>query len=135
VRSAEKLAQNPADKETIGFLLGGMYERQKKYEQAEQAFKGVLALNPQNAPALNYFGYMLGDRGVRLDEAAEMLRRALVADPHNAAYLESMSSILYQQNTLPGAESSTRKPIGSYSHDPTMLSHLGDVLAKGGRNE
>ena len=43
VRSAEKLAQNPSDKETVGFLLGGMYERQKKYEQAEQAFKGVLA--------------------------------------------------------------------------------------------
>ena len=135
VRSAEKLAQNPADKETIGFLLGGMYERQKKYEQAEQAFKGVLALNPQNAPALNYFGYMLGDRGVRLDEAADMLRRALDADPNNAAYLDSMGWILYKQNKLPEAESYIRKAIGRDSHDPTMLSHLGDVLAKGGRNE
>ena len=135
VRSAEKLAQNPADKETIGFLLGGMYERQKKYEQAEQALKGVLALNPQNAPALNYFGYMLGDRGVRLDEAADMLRRALDADPNNAAYLDSMGWILYKQNKLPEAESYIRKAIGRDSHDPTMLSHLGDVLAKGGRNE
>jgi tetratricopeptide (TPR) repeat protein len=135
VRSAEKLAQNPADKETLGFVLGGMYERQKKYEQAEQAFKGVLALDPQNAPALNYFAYMLADRGVRLDEAADMLRRALDADPTNAAYLDSMGWIFYKQNKLPEAENYIRKAIERDSHDPTMLSHLGDVLAKSGRTE
>ena len=131
-RSAEKLAQNPAEKETVGFLFGGMYERQKKYEQAEQAFKGVLAINPRNAPTLNYFGYMLADRGVRLDEAADMLRRALELDPNNAAYLDSMGWIFYKQNNLGEAESYIRKAVERDSHDPTMLSHLGDVLAKSG---
>jgi tetratricopeptide (TPR) repeat protein len=135
VRSAEKLAQNSGEKETLGFLLGGMYERQKKYEQAEQAFKNVLALNPQNAPALNYFGYMLADRGVRLDEATDLLRRALDIEPNNAAYLDSMGWIFYKQNKLPEAESYIRKAIDHDSHDPTMLSHLGDVLAKSGRSE
>lgn len=135
VRSAEKFAQSPTDKETVGFLLGGMYERQKKYEQAEQAFKGVLSLNPQNAPALNYFGYMLADRGVRLDEAADMLKRALEVDPANAAYLDSMGWIFYKQNKLPEAENYIRKAVDRDSHDPTMLSHLGDVLAKSGRTE
>jgi tetratricopeptide (TPR) repeat protein len=135
VRSAEKLARNPSDKETVGFLLGGMYERQKKYEQAEQAFKGVLTVNPQNAPTLNYFGYMLADRGVRLDEAADMVRRALDSDPTNAAYLDSMGWIFYKQNKLGEAESYLRKAIDRDSHDPTMLTHLGDVLAKSGRTE
>lgn len=135
VHSAEKFAQSPTDKETVGFLLGGMYERQKKYEQAEQAFKGVLALNPQNAPALNYFGYMLADRGVRLDEAADMLKRALDVDPANAAYLDSMGWIFYKQNKLPEAENYIRKAVDRDSHDPTMLSHLGDVLAKSGHTE
>lgn len=132
VRSAEKLAQNPADKETVNFLMGGMYERQKKYDQAEQAFKRVLALNPQNAPTLNYFGYMLADRGVRLEEAADMLRRALDVDPNNAAYLDSMGWIFYKQNNLGQAETYIRKAVDRDSHDPTMLSHLGDVLAKTG---
>jgi tetratricopeptide (TPR) repeat protein len=135
VRSAEKLAQNPTDKETVGFLTGGMYERQKKYDQAEQAFKRVLALNPQNAPTLNYFGYMLADRGVRLDEAADMLRRALDIDPNNAAYLDSMGWIMYKQNNLAQAETYLRKAVDRDSHDPTMLSHLGDVLAKSGRSD
>ena len=131
-RAAEKLAQNPADKETVGFLMGGVYERQKKYDQAEQAFKGVLAINPQNAATLNYFGYMLADRGVRLDEALGMLQRALSQDPANAAFLDSMGWILYKQNKLAEAETYLRKAVDHDSHDPTMLSHLGDVLAKSG---
>jgi tetratricopeptide (TPR) repeat protein len=135
VRSAEKLAQNPSDKETVGFLTGGMYERQKKFDQAEQAFKRVLAINPQNAPTLNYFGYMLADRGVRLDEAADMLRRALEIDPTNAAYLDSMGWIYYKQNNLAQAESYLRKAVDRDPHDPTMLSHLGDVPAKNGHSD
>src|SRR5579883_3485591 len=135
VRSAEKLARTPTEKETVGLLLGGMYERQKKYEQAEQAFKSVLALDSRNAPTLNYFGYMLAERGQRLDEAADMLRRALEIDPSNAAYLDSMGWIYYKQNNLPEAEKYIRKAIGRESHDPTMLTHLGDVLAKSGRPE
>jgi Flp pilus assembly protein TadD len=112
-----------------------MYERQKKYDQAEQAFKGVLGINPQNAPTLNYFGYMLAERGVRLDEAANMLKRALDQDPANAAYLDSMGWILYKQNKLPEAESYIRKAVEHDPHDPTMLSHLGDILEKSGHGD
>ena len=54
---------SPADQENDRFSAGAVYERQKKYDQAEQAFQGVLAINPRNAPALNYYGYMLADRG------------------------------------------------------------------------
>ena len=75
---------------------------------------------------------MLADRGVRLDEAADMLRRALELDPTNAAYLDSMGWIFYKQNNLTQAESYLRKAVDRDSHDPTMLSHLGDVLAKSG---
>jgi tetratricopeptide (TPR) repeat protein len=94
-----------------------------------------LALNPRNAPALNYFGYMLAERGVRLDEAADYLKRALDIDPNNAAYLDSMGWIYFKQNNLAEAEKYLRKATGRESHDPTMLSHLGDVLAKSGRPE
>ena len=50
-------------------MLGAIYERQKKFDQAEQQFRKVLEVNPDNAAVLNYYGYMLADRGVRLDEA------------------------------------------------------------------
>ena len=63
------MAQHAGDKESAWFMLGAIYERQKKFDQAEQQFRKVLDANPNNAPVLNYYGYMLADRGIRLDEA------------------------------------------------------------------
>ena len=44
-------------------MLGAIYERQKEFDQAEQEFRKVLEVNPNNAAVLNYYGYMLADRG------------------------------------------------------------------------
>ena len=53
----------------MSILRASELERQKKYEPAEEMFRKVLAADPQNATALNYLGYMLADRGVKLEEA------------------------------------------------------------------
>ena len=50
----------------------------------------MLAADPQNATALNYLGYMLADRGVKLDEALGMIKKAVDLDPSNGAYLDSL---------------------------------------------
>ncbi|HZD96341.1 MAG TPA: tetratricopeptide repeat protein, partial [Candidatus Sulfotelmatobacter sp.] len=62
IAQAEKLASKPEEKEYIHFLQGSIYERQKKYDQAEQAFRQVLQQDPNNSMTLNYLGYMLADR-------------------------------------------------------------------------
>jgi len=134
-QSAEKLAQRPADREAAAFLLAGIYAREKKYDQAEQMFNSILSLNPTNAAALNYYGYILADRGTRLDEAVAMVQRALEDDPNNAAYLDSIGWAYYKQNKLPDAETFLRKAVNHDSHDPNILAHLGDVLAKSGRTD
>ena len=66
---AEKLSQNKDDKETVYLHARRHVRAQKKYSEAEADFRRVLEINPTNAEALNYLGYMLADRGVRLDEA------------------------------------------------------------------
>jgi tetratricopeptide (TPR) repeat protein len=132
LRRAEGMVTQPAERESVGFLFGALYESQKKYDQAEEAFKGVLAVNPRNASVLNYYGYMLADRGVRLDEAVSLVGRALAEDPTNAAYLDSMGWAYFKQGNLSDAESYLRKAILRNPHNPTLHSHLGDVLAKSG---
>src|SRR5437870_9666163 len=67
-----------------------MYERQKKYDQAEEMFRKVLSTDPDNATALNYLGYMLADRGVKLEEALNYIKKAVNLDPANGAYLDSL---------------------------------------------
>ena len=133
--AAEVLPGQPRDKEMVWFLLGAIYERQKFFDRAEEQFKKVLAVNPKNAQVLNYYGYMLGDLGIRLDEAEALVQRALKEEPFNGAYLDSLGWIYFKENKLAASETTLRKAVQRESHDATIHSHLGDVYAKTGRSE
>jgi tetratricopeptide (TPR) repeat protein len=132
---AEELASGAPEKEAAWFMLGAIYERQKKYEQSEAEFKKALEADPKNAAVLNYYGYELADRGVRLEEATSMIHHALEQEPSNGAYLDSMGWVYYKQNKLAEAEEYLKKAVDRSAHDPTILGHLGDVYAKMGRTE
>ena len=134
-QKAEQMARGNDGKETAWFMLGAIYERQKKFDQAEQEFRKALELNPGNASVLNYYGYMLADRGVRLEEATAMIKQAVTQEPSNGAYLDSLGWAYYKQNKLTEAEESLRKAADRQKHDPTILAHLGDVYAKLGQSD
>jgi tetratricopeptide (TPR) repeat protein len=134
IHAAEKIQPDSSGKEMSGFLMGAIFERQKKYDQAEGEFRKVLNVNPRNSSTLNYYGYMLADRGIRLEEATDLIKRALADDPNNAAYQDSLGWAYFKQNKLDEAEGFLRKAATRESHDPTILSHLGDVYAKMGKD-
>lgn len=134
IHAAEKIQPDASGKEMTGFLLGAIYERQKKYDQAEEEFRKVLDVNPRSASTLNYYGYILADRGIRLDEAVDMVQRALKEEPNNPAYEDSLGWAYFKQNKLDDAEQWLRQAATRESHDPTILSHLGDVYAKEGKD-
>jgi tetratricopeptide (TPR) repeat protein len=130
---AEELSVDAESKQSAWFLQGAIYERQKKFDQAETEFRKVLDVNPNSASVLNYYGYMLADRGVRLPEATAMIQKAVAQEPSNGAYLDSLGWAYYKQNKLTEAEETLRKAADRESHDPTILGHLGDVYAKLGQ--
>jgi tetratricopeptide (TPR) repeat protein len=134
-RKAESYAKDPRDNEIAWLMLGAVFERQKEYDKAEDEFKKVLNVNPKNAQVLNYYGYMLADRGVRLDEAQDLIQRAVDLEPQNGAYLDSLGWVYFKENKLDDAETNLRKALEHEPHDPTIREHLGDVLAKQGRTE
>jgi tetratricopeptide (TPR) repeat protein len=132
-KTAEALPGQPRDNEMVWFLLGAIYEREKYFDKAEEEFKKVLAVNPHNGGALNYYGYMLGDLGIRLDEAEALVQRALKEEPHNGAYWDSMGWIYLKENKLVDSEIALRKALERESHDATIHSHMGDLYSKTGR--
>jgi predicted Zn-dependent protease len=75
---------------------------------------------------------MLADRGLRLDEAQDLIQRAVDQEPFNGAYLDSLGWVYYKQNKLDEAEAMLRKAVEHEPHDPTIREHLGDVYAKQG---
>ena len=132
---ATPLAASDNSKEMLAYALGGVYESEKKYDQAEEQFKRAIAINPHDAGALNYYGYMLADRGVRLGEATDLIKRALVEDPNNGAYLDSLGWAYYKQDKLAEAEDTARQAVSHERHDPTILEHLGDIYFRRGKVE
>jgi tetratricopeptide (TPR) repeat protein len=130
IKKAESLATKPDDKENAQFIMASIYERQKKYDQAEDTFKHVIAVDPNNAVALNYLGYMLADRGVRLDEAIGYIKRAVQLDPQNGAYLDSLGWAYFKMGNYDMAEENLRKALEHVNNDPTVLDHMGDLFQK-----
>ncbi len=130
---AEKLAGRKPDRVMVWFLRGAIAERQKKFDLAEEQFKRVLAADPAESSTLNYYGYMLADRGIRLDEAVGLIQRALAAEPYNGAFLDSLGWAYFKQGKLDAARSELEKAEARTSHDPTVREHLGEVYYKLGR--
>ena len=135
IAKASGLSTKPEEKQYVNFISGSIFERQKKYDQAEEAFRAVLANDPQNAMTLNYLGYMLADRGVRLEEALGLIKKALELDPANGAYLDSLGWAYFKLGKYEMAEENLIKAAqrNTTSADPTVQDHLGDLYQKTGR--
>lgn len=130
---ALELSSTPDEKEAVFFMRGAMYERQKKYDLAEAEFRKVLEINPKSASALNYLGYMFADRNVRLQEALELIQKAVALEPNNSAFLDSLGWVYYRLNRLEEAADYLQKSLARGSRDPTVHDHMGDVYSSMGR--
>lgn len=132
---ALELSKDSGDEESASFMLGAIYDDQKRYNEAEKMFRKSLDLNPHDAMVLNYYGYMLADRGIRLDEAISLIHKAVDEDPQNGAYLDSLGWAYFKQGNIPEAEKYLQQAVAHDGDDPTILGHLGDVYAKTGQSE
>jgi tetratricopeptide (TPR) repeat protein len=133
IAQADKISARPEEKAYIQFLLGSVYERQKKYDQAEQMFRQVLQQDPNNGMTLNYLGYMLADRNAHLEEALTLIKKALTLEPQNAAYLDSLGWAYFRLGNFDQAEENLRKAAEKTPNDATVQDHLGELYARTGR--
>jgi tetratricopeptide (TPR) repeat protein len=76
---------------------------------------------------------MYADRGIKLDDAVAMLKKAVAFDPQNYAYLDSLAWAYYKQGQYAMAEDYERKAALRMPNDPTLLDHLGEIEARNGK--
>ena len=96
-------------------------------------FRKVLPSDSQNAMTLNYLGYMLADRGVKLEEALGLIKKAIELEPSNGAYMDSLGWAYFRMGKYDQAEAELVKASQRIGTDPTVHDHLGDVYQKTGR--
>lgn len=102
-------------------------------EEAETAFRRAISLDPEDAYALNYFGYWLLEQDKAPAEALGMIRKAVKKQPRNGYFVDSLGWGFfklgrYDQAVLYLEQAVTLKPT-----DPVITDHLGDAYAKLGR--
>ena len=120
---------------SIAFQLGAVFDKQRNFAEAETAFRHVLAREPDNAGALNYLGYMLAERGERLEESVGYLKKALEKEPDNGSFLDSLGWAYFKAGKLDLAEENLRRAAEQLKVNSVIQEHYGQLLFKVGRFE
>ena len=127
------LAKHPDDPELL-YETALTAERQNQPEVMEKHLRHLLKLKPDHAHALNALGYSLADRNIRLDEANDLVTRAVALAPEDPFIMDSLGWVQFRQGKLPEALKTLEKAY-AIKADPEIAAHLGEVLWTLGRKE
>ena len=95
---------------------------------SERLLREVLAEMPRSPIALHGLGSLYLEKGERLDEAVELIKKALTIDQKNAEYLNSLGLVYLKLGRLPEAERNLRSAARLDAGSPSIYEHLGDLL-------
>jgi tetratricopeptide (TPR) repeat protein len=116
------------------YARGISHERLKNWEQAEADFRAALDLNPDQPQVLNYLGYSMVEKNINLDEALEMIERAVAARPDSGYIVDSLGWVLFRMGRYSEAVGHMEKAVELMPVDPVVNDHLGDVYWAVGRD-
>jgi len=103
------------------------FERNDDIPRAEADLRKILLTDPENAYVLNALGYTLADRTTRWQEALELIERARLAEPDNAAITDSYGWVLYRLGQHERALVYLRQ-AWFLAKDAEIAAHVGEVL-------
>ena len=134
ILSEENTVELSAEKQAhVYFARGSSYERMLKHDMAEKDLQKSIDLNPNDASALNYLGYMLVDMNMDIERGMSLISKALLMRPDDASILDSMGWAWYKSGEFSKAAVFLERAVADNPEDPTINMHLGDAYSKLGR--
>ena len=109
------------------------YERQKQWPKAEADFRKAMSLDEDQPLVLNYLGYSFVERGENLDEAMQLIRRAVELRPNDGYIVDSLGWAHYQLGEYIEAVKHLERAVELKPSDPLINDHLGDAYWQAGR--
>ncbi|MCH7679186.1 tetratricopeptide repeat protein, partial [candidate division KSB1 bacterium] len=128
------LEKDPENAVIMG-VLGASFDELDEKEKSAEYYEKALKIQPDNAILLNNYGYSLSVHGERLEEALEMVSRALEADPENGSFLDTIGWVYYKLGNYDKALEYIKKSVAIRNSSAEVLEHLGDVYEKLGQME
>jgi tetratricopeptide (TPR) repeat protein len=131
---AESLAESPRKNNILDasfyFWYAAACEREGQFDRAEQLFMKCLEIDPQHAEACNYLAYMWAEKGIKLEQALDYIRRALKLNPKSGSFIDTLGWIYYMNGQYKESLEQMNQAAEIIPDDPTIADHLGDVLYK-----
>jgi tetratricopeptide (TPR) repeat protein len=117
----------------VYYVRGIAYEQTGNWDAAEKDLKKALTYQPNHPYVLNYLGYSWADQGKNLNEATNMIQRAVDARPTDGYITDSLGWAMYRNANYTNAVATLERAVELLPYDPTINDHLGDAYWKVGR--
>jgi len=120
---------------SLFYARGVAYEQSKQWAKAETDLLKALELRPDHPQVLNYLAYSWVDRDEKLDQAKDMLIKAVSLRPRDGYIVDSLGWLYYRLGEFDDAVAQLEKAVSLQAADPTISDHLGDAYWRVGREE
>ncbi len=127
LRDAIARFSDDKDREELYFNLAMVYDKAGRYDDMISSLRTTIKINPKNADALNYLGYYFADKNINIQEAKDLLERALEVKPDNGYIIDSYGWVLYRMGSFEQAITQLQKALTLTPDDPLLFEHLGDA--------
>lgn len=114
----------------LHFNLGTAFDKLNRFDDVVRAMEAAMALDPHHADAMNYLGYTYADRGIKIDQALALTRKAVALKPENGYYVDSLGWAFFKSGQLTEALTELKRAVALVGDDPVIYEHLGDIYLK-----
>ena len=121
-----------SDNVDANYWIGLSYQARGNFEKAEYYLRKAVALAPDREEGYNALGYLFAEYSTNLDEAVELIKKALEKSPENGAYLDSLGWAYFKQGKLTAALDHLEKAVSYIPNSVEIQDHLGEVYLKVG---
>ena len=118
---------------TVHYSRGIAYEQLGDWINAEKDFRRALEIKPNQPYVLNYLGYSLVEKKLKLDEALSLIEKAVSLRPESGYIVDSFGWVLFRLSRFVEAVPHLEKAAKLMPVDPIINDHLGDVYWAVGR--
>ena len=130
---AEATRRDPKDYDLL-YDQAALAEKLGHPDEMERILRRIIAEKPEYHHAYNALGYSLADRNVRLDEARQLILKALEFAPDDPFITDSLGWVEFRAGNKAEALRILQKAYRARP-DPEIAAHLGEVLWSMGQRE
>lgn len=132
-QAVSRLGDITADNWRLLYSRAIALERSGEWDRAEQDLQAALAFDGDQAYVLNYLGYSWIDREENLEQATEMVQRAVELKPQDGFIADSLGWAHYRMGRYAEAVRVLERAVTLEPLDPVINEHLGDAYWRVGR--